>query len=213
MNGWKDHMSRDSQLYRRGKFLSPYFRVRQFVVCTFHKLSKKYKKRQTGKLRLSFQIVFCLDFKISQGGLSTYQRLHQASAKAPDLLQVAVDVKDPVLLAQLNVGVNGNVDSRSPSTVTLKKTKTFTTTDKWVWKELGHSFITVTNSSQSHQRQIKEIILVSLIIILIKSWSYLQWTITGPSWVSGCWFITCLTLRLNSSRALLKGFEWQGHSV
>lgn len=62
-------MSRDSQLYRRGKFLSPYFRVRQFVVCTFHKLSKKYEKRQTVKLRLSFQIVFCLDCKISQGGL------------------------------------------------------------------------------------------------------------------------------------------------
>merc|ERR1719284_1862677 len=36
---------------------------------------------------------------------------------------------------------------------------------------------------------------------------------TGPSCVSGCWFITCLTLLLNSSRALLKGLLWQGHSV
>ncbi len=49
MNGWKDHMSRDSQLYRRGKFLSPYFRVRQFVVCTFHKLLKKVQEETDGE--------------------------------------------------------------------------------------------------------------------------------------------------------------------
>ena len=61
MNGWKNHMSCDSQLYRRGKFLSPYFRVRQIVVCTFHKLFLKSTRKETGKTETLHS---CFDFKI-----------------------------------------------------------------------------------------------------------------------------------------------------
>ena len=58
MNGWKNYMSCDSQLYRRGEFLSPYFRVRQIVVCTFHKLFLKVQEESRGKLRLFIHVLF-----------------------------------------------------------------------------------------------------------------------------------------------------------
>lgn len=45
------------------------------------------------------------------------QRLDQSSPEPPHLLEVAVHVKDSVLLAQLDVGVNGDVHTRSTSSV------------------------------------------------------------------------------------------------
>ena len=44
-------------------------------------------------------------------GLKTYQSLHQSPAEASDLLQVAVDVEDSILLTQFDVCVYSDVDS------------------------------------------------------------------------------------------------------
>ena len=62
--------------------------------------------------------VTCHDSRVT---CPTHQRLDEPPAEAPHLLQVAVDVEDPVLLAELDVGVDGDVDTGPPGAVTDTK--------------------------------------------------------------------------------------------
>lgn len=117
-----------------------------------------------------------------------YQALHQPAALGPDLLDVPEDVDDAVLLGQLDVGVDGQVHPR-PSGPVARRTKRTTGELNDLNAKLGAVFKKV------------------------GPLAYLQWTMTGPSWLSGWWFITFRTRRRNSSKALEKGLEWQGHSV
>ena len=52
---------------------------------------------------------------------TTYQGLDESSALEPHLLEVSVDVEHPVLLRQLDVGVDGEVDAGTTGAVTGKE--------------------------------------------------------------------------------------------
>ena len=54
----------------------------------------------------------------SKGWIHTHQSLHQTSPQTSHLLQVAIHVKHSVLLTQLYVGVDGDVDTWSTSSIT-----------------------------------------------------------------------------------------------
>ena len=133
-----------------------------------------------------FEIILLGSRRLSSNYLKlSYLGLNEAPPQPSDLLEVAKDVKDAVLFTKLDIRINDNVNPWPSSPVTERMTRVITLSMRW--------------KNISQLSQIYE--------------SHLQWTMTGPSWVSGCIFITCLTLLRNSSRALLNGLLWQGHSV
>ena len=54
---------------------------------------------------------------MEEGISASYQSLNEAATEAAHLLKVAVHIEDAVLLAQLDVGVDGDVDAGSAGAV------------------------------------------------------------------------------------------------